>query len=76
MIASKAATLFSVNKFLFTCSQAITEVPWGDDGPVCHLRQVTLCPEKEGLTPPRPKSWADSLHPPAWFSRYEAGWSG
>lgn len=52
MIASKAATLFSVNTFLFTCSQAITEVSWDDDGLVCHLYQVTLCPERQGLTPP------------------------
>lgn len=50
MIASKAATLFSVNTFLFTCSQAITEVSWADGGLVCHLYQVTLCPERQGLT--------------------------
>ena len=74
MIASKAAALFSVTTLLFTCSQAITEVSWDGDGLVCHLYQAALCPEREGLIPP--KSWAESLHPRAWLSHSEVGWSG
>lgn len=73
MIASKAATLFSVNTFLFTRSQAITEDSWADGGLVLPPVPGNAVSWEVGLTPTPPQSHGQSLHPRARFSHYEVG---